>query len=142
MFPYTLHLVVGDWSGDGHGKTYRQAIKSSLPAAEVLRVYQLGSEQLGFNFAENVAADYRDGVLPAEYGDPLVEAGLNEYLIQRHYTDQPLVIADENCNLQVDDFVAIWLFIADLGAPDNAFEYQLLSEGAGELNIGGYGLFD
>lgn len=61
-----LRFGVGDWSGDGHGKTEVFLVESSHSADDVAAAYQYACERIGFIFHNEVSADYEDNRIGAE----------------------------------------------------------------------------
>ena len=126
-----INLVMGDWSSDGHGKTETVSIKSNLDKEEIKAAYKAGTKILGFDFINEVCADYGcHHRLPQENFETLVKHGM-----RRDNWD----MYDENTiSMWTDSFSEIYLFIVKLGNPE--FEYKTVK--AATIDIGGYGLFD
>lgn len=143
--PHTTTLVLGDWSDDGHGKTDIVMLASNLDSEEIAEAYEKASKKLGFNFINDVAADYEDNELPTDYLKKLVEYGLSlkqvfeyEYDIER--AEKALENEDsEGVPLWPDSYTQIFLFIVKLGNPE--FEFKILEDDTDRIDIGGYGLF-
>lgn len=139
--PHVTSLVLGDWSDDGHGKTDITSIKSNLDPDQIMEAYKKGSKKLGFDFINEVAADYEDSAIDANQLQKLVDAGLDiEKSFQDDYSIKEAKEALENeqrAGLWVDSYRNIFLFIVKLG--NDKFEYEI--DNNAQLNIGGYGLF-
>jgi hypothetical protein len=127
---HRINLILGDPSGDGHGKSQTVVINSSLSKHELLAPYQAGTKLVGFDFINEVCKEYEDCRLEREYKTKLLELGFFDF-----YEDG---LEEDTCYLDQELFVQIFLFICKLG--DTLFEYQIV-ESNSYINIGGYGLF-
>jgi hypothetical protein len=58
----TFLLTVGDWSGDGHGKTEDIIIESNRPHLEVIEAHQAGRYTSGLHL-DIECADYEEDSL-------------------------------------------------------------------------------
>ena len=75
--PFRICLVVGDWSGDGHDKTTEVTIASNFNEKAIDRAYKRGTKALGFDFSEEVAADYEDTTLSAKHAKAFADKGFS-----------------------------------------------------------------
>lgn len=124
-----VHLVIGDWSDDGHGKTDSVFIESNLTALQIEEAYsQFFTNNLELALYKDFCEDYDDVRLPEKLATFLLEAGL----IMQGYIDT------ENFIVNQDEYVQIYLFIVKLARPD--FKYSLIE--IPKCNIGGYGFFN
>lgn len=53
-----IQFDLGDWSGDGHNKTYPLFISTNRSADEIADAYHKTVEAIGFDLAEQVAQEY------------------------------------------------------------------------------------
>jgi hypothetical protein len=134
-----IELVVGDWSFDGHEKTARFVIDSSLELTDLLKAYKKGCEKVGFDLSKSVADEYEDSIitekqLNAIKGDiPFPKVITKWYAFEKKYNSKK----HEYC-ISLDVFAALWCHVAKRGNPD--FSYRFI-ENKDVINIGGYGLF-
>ena len=141
---YITTLVAGDWSDDGHGKTDMAVIRSNLDSEQIGEAYEAGSKKLGFNFIDEVAADYEDSSIDLEKLKALVDAGMSikeTFKYEYDIKEVEKVLADEDpegYHLWAETYRDIYLFIVKLGNDDFRYEF---SQG-NTINIGGYGLFE
>jgi hypothetical protein len=68
-----FYIVLGDWSKDGHGKSEKVLIDSNIPMEELQEAYKKSCKKTGFDFSENVCADYEDQKISQKTFDILVE---------------------------------------------------------------------
>ncbi len=139
---HIITLSVGDWSGDGHGKSDSIVIRSNLDKKAIEKSYRKATKELGFDFCKDVCAEWEDNNLPKEMLDALVERGLKtvkmdiDFDIERSKKDNEWEV-----HLWVNDYANIYLFIVALG--NKEFQYIPLD---GDINptihIGGYGIYD
>lgn len=142
-FEHVTTLVVGDWSGDGHDKKDATVIRANLDSKQIMKAYKKASEKLGFNFIDDVAADYEDRILSRDRLKTLLDNGLDLEVLGGDYEikEAKECLEDEDSegvSLWIDSYRDIFLFIVKLG--NDSFEWE---ESHGDsLNIGGYGLFE
>lgn len=142
---HKITLVLGDWSNDGHGKTELFTIDSNLNTKEVLRAYKKVSKKLGFNFIEDVCADYQECSIYKEHIKILIQNGLKletVFLDDWALKEAREVLesdGDDDISLWTEPYIEIFLFIVKLGYP--GFEYNHAKSNQ-HINIGGYGFFD
>lgn len=121
--PHQIELVIGDPGGDGHEKTRRYMINSTLDSTALWKAYKAGVKLLGFDFINTVATEYEERDISSDQVAKLIAAGYK--------------IDPETDNVWRDDFVDIFLFIARLGN----HEFQSEKAKSESMDIGGYGLF-
>jgi hypothetical protein len=129
---YTINLVIGDWSHDGHGKSDHFTIESNLTTKEMNQAYKSGSIILGFDFVKTVARDYEDNMLRGEAYDTMVEHGILEGISFDDHNEE-----EGYASLWTEDYAEIYLRIVALGS--DSFGYKKIN--GANLNIGGYGLY-
>jgi hypothetical protein len=127
---HRIDLILGDPSGDGHGKSQTVVINSSFSNDELLAAYQVGRFIVGFDLINEVCKEYEDCRMSRKYKTKLLELGFFDF-----YEDG---LEEDTCYLDQELFAQIFLFICKLG--DTLFEYQIV-ESNSYINIGGYGLF-
>lgn len=74
--PFMINLVLGDDSGDGHGRTETVTIRSNIDKEEVSKAYKAGVNVTGIDVENDVANDYEDSLLPQATFDALTKHGL------------------------------------------------------------------
>jgi hypothetical protein len=141
---FKVTLVVGDWSGDGHGQTDTIIIESNLDAKKIMSAYKKGSKKLGFDWINDVGAKYEDNLLPIDKLKKLIEHGLNleEIFYDWEVEEAQRLLKDDNSKgvqLWSHSYTTAFLFITKLG--NKTFEYNFIVDD-NRLNIGGYGLFE
>lgn len=136
--PFAITLLLGDPSGDGHGKSETIVINSNLNATDIGLAYKKGSKELGFDLVSDVCSDYEDNFIPKDIFDILVKNGM-EYDLS-DYEIKQLEDADADSrgiNIYTDEYLNIYFFIVFCGNKD--FEYELTKYPV--IDIGGYGLY-
>ena len=137
-----ISLLVGDPYADGHGRTERKIVKSSLDVGELQQAYTAGVGIVGFDLDKQVATGYDDYTIAAELVEKLEAQGFDRFEQLRsgiHEWDAEPSSDDESgdWNLSIDAYVDLYLFIVKLGRPDAKLELLQLPSVA----LGGYGLF-
>lgn len=123
-----ISLVMGDRSGDGHGKTDTVIIKSNLSKKDLEKAYKKAIKIIGFDLAE-VASEYEDNYISEKLYLKLKKAGFTE-----DYGESE----DEKYQIFSEAYADIYLFFIKIGEPK--FEYEIV-DSSNSINIGGYGLF-
>jgi hypothetical protein len=140
---YTIALILGDWSQDGHKQTETVSIKSNLSSDEIMHAYEKASKSLGFNFINEVASDYEDNCLERDKLKALMNHGLSlKKMLKYDYDveEAQKCLDDENSRgiyLYTESYINIFLAIVKIG--NENFKYRPSKKDT--LNIGGYGLF-
>lgn len=131
---HRIRLVLGDPSGDGHGRTWQQIISSNLTGQEINEAYKLGTKRLGFDFIANVCSDYCCSRVSVVEAEELKALGCTIF-------DEDEYGFDEEKGYSIDrhEYVSLYLFLCKLG--NTEFKYEYVSNTMDTLNIGGYGLF-
>jgi hypothetical protein len=127
MSSYTIKLIVGDWSNDGHNMSDEIVIFSNIDGNQIRDAFKLGTEVIGFDLT-NECSDYEQHQLSAK-----ALACINDQFGDRYRLD-----IDEDGGVSVTTHVDLYLAIAKLGNAE--FEWQLQHYSA-TIDIGGYGLF-
>ena len=122
-----IRLIAGDFSGDGHNRTFISTIKSNLTKEQIAKAYERGSDILGINFQEQCCDKYEECCITEQ-----------EALILKQHGIIDNEDVEEVQSFILDDFFCeIWLKIAKLGSPN--FQYEFFDIDC--IPIGGYGLF-
>lgn len=125
--PYHLELVIGDSSGDGHGRTSSETYRTNLDGRKVEAGYRKGTEILGFDFVTTVAREYsRDSNIAPEHWYKLIEHGCPH-------------IDEDDDRVWRDAHASIYLWIAQLGEPTLVFEPG--RSNVFKINVGGYAYY-
>lgn len=127
---HRIDLILGDWSGDGHGQSQTVIINSNLRKDELLTAYEAGTKLVGFDLINDVCEEYEDNRMKREYKTKLLDLGFPDF-----YEDG---LEEDTCYLDQELFAQIFLFICKLGNP--SFEHEIV-ESDSFIHIGGYGLF-
>lgn len=131
---FTINLVLGDWSNDGHGWTETVVICSNLDTKSLEKAYKAGAKKAGVDWKNCVAKDYKDNSITIENVDKLAVHGFKIEDVSED--DEP---EDSKYSLYTNGYTLGWLFVAKLGNPD--FRYEIVENSCHNINIGGYGLF-
>jgi len=122
--PYTIRIVRGDSSGDGHGRTSTSFYLSSLTAQEVRAAYRKGVSILGFDLIEEERnSGGRRFQLKLEHRETMKAHGF----------------ANENwdeSSIDYETYGEIYFWIVKLGNPN--FEVKWTPEPDDAVEIGGY----
>lgn len=134
--PFTITLLLGDPSGDGHGKSDTIVFNSNLNKEEIQDAYKKASKELGFDLISDICDDYEDNYLPKKIYNILIKNGmkydLNEYEIKELAKHK-----SKGVNIYIDEYLNIYFFIIKFGNKD--FEYEITN--CPVIDIGGYGLY-
>jgi len=131
-----INLLVGDRSGDGHDKREHFLIECNLDVAGVQKAYKKAVKLVGFDFSNEVAAEYEDSRISHEQLKKLRELGYDGELFDEKY------MADGACGLAMDglEFAHIYMFFVWLGNKDIVWEFVDAQDAT--IDIGGYGIFE
>lgn len=134
--PFAITLLLGDPSGDGHGKSETIVINSNIDANDIKVAYKKASKELGFDLVNNVCSDYEDNFVPKDIFDILVKNGMEYDLFD--YEKNQLEAADtRGVSISYNEYLNIYFFIVFFGNKD--FEYEITNHPV--IDIGGYGLY-
>lgn len=142
---YTINLVMGDWSDDGHGKTDTVTIVCNLDKKALALAYKAGAKKLRVDVSKTVAEEYESATLSKADWKKFAAAGMTlQQLFEHPYfrKEAESGLKDRNMEyigLDTDAFARLWLFTAKLGNPK--FEFAFTRDDQVSINIGGYGLF-
>ncbi len=145
MSNYTINLVIGDWSGDGHSMHQTITIESNLHVDEINKAYEKGCDILGIDFVDNICESYQDNLLSLEDWEKFSSCGLKLEDLFKHNSygsreaTESLECGDD-IPLDVRAFVQLYLFIIQQG--NSEFRFKFPTKTKTDIKIGGYGLFD
>lgn len=123
-----VRLIVGDYDHEGHEKTETREYEVNCSAKQLNNAYKKGAKRINYDFELKVAYEAGKEKLPKKALALLVEHGWAP--------DTAMVNTRE---LDVDDYVDIWLFVAKLGNPK--LEAKPSTSVRSDIPIGGYGLW-
>lgn len=158
---HKFKLAIGDWSGDGHGKSETYVISANRSVYDIRKAYKKSCELTGIQFNEN--RDYTKLNLKwdhPEYGDRRIATGhqdthiskLAHMILAKYGVHLPECDNDEELIIEnTDEFVKILFEFIQICLPE--LEYEIVeddlqflnsySDNEDELNVQfGYGLFD
>jgi len=144
-------LVVGDWSGGGHGKTNDFYVLSNAKDTDELKAaYAAGVKVVGVDI-EALCKGYEQSVVSVEdfekikskatHGELDMGAG-EEFLAQYSdpVNDPPFQENEGGIDLVSYDYFRLWRATARIGNPN--LTLSVVNEGIEELDIGGYGTYE
>jgi hypothetical protein len=127
MSGYTIKLIVGDWSNDGHNMSDEIVIFSNIDATHIREAFRLGTDVIGFDLLRE-CDDYEQYQLSAK--------ALT--CINDQFGDLYRLTIEPDGSIKATTYVDLYLAITKLGNAE--FEWQLQHYSA-TIDIGGYGLF-
>ena len=124
-----IKLGIGEDYGD---KTDSRYINSNLTKEELEEAYKIGTNIIGFDFCEDVAAESEDMCMTQRHFKAIskhitLKGGWEDYYQQSE---------NSTIDLDTNSFCRIFLKIAKLGNPE--FDYKFVE--IDTIEIGGYGL--
>jgi hypothetical protein len=138
--PYTITLVAGDWSHDGHSISHNEWIKSNLTSKEIQKAYKDGVEKIGVDLSEDICAEYGEESLEFQYFKKFIDAGFLKFGFELNKNDLKSIEKEEDIEyLDSDFFVALYLFTVFVG--NGEFKYEMVENEENNIDIGAYGLF-
>lgn len=149
MNKHYFTIPIGDWSGDGHGKSRDFVIESNKSLEEVKEIYFQVCEKSGFaldghgKFAP--CSEYEEYNITADQAHRLNEIGINLYEI---FDD--LEFISEICDVIPDEFIELVLAFIRLGDPEleikvlhmPQFQHYGYDEKKRHIGYFGYGLYE
>lgn len=128
--PFTIELVVGDPSSDGHGKVERILVRTNRSADQIRDAFKRGVEIIGVNL-KNLFNEFEESYLPEDAWQKFVAAGIADFGWGPDGDE-------DGFRLEPDSYADLFLFTITKG--DSSFQYEYVMPDA-LLKIGGYGLF-
>jgi len=154
--PNKMSLVLGDWSGDGHGKTSKVLVATNKTVQEIQDAYKASCKLTGVEFNHNedyterkrnyverrkfqISVDYESGIkITSEVNKALAKHGMKI----------PKYILDEDFNDSEQEFTKLWFDFVKLSLPD--LKYKIIEDnipcinGHYDINLNvqfGYGIY-
>jgi len=154
--PHKMYLVLGDWDGDGHGKTEKVLVTTNKTVKEIQDAYKASCKLTGVEFNHNedyterkrgweerrkfqIGVDYESGIqITTEVKKALANHGMKI----------PKYILDEDFNDSEQEFTKLWFDFVKLSLPD--LKYKIIEDNTpcinGHYNINlnvqfGYGIY-
>jgi len=115
MKMYTIPLILGDYSGDGHGVTETYKLGSSLPLKDLRELYFKAVELHGFDLGREVCSKYDDCVISEEICEKLTKNG---------YPDMERILEGERW---IDTDAYVHIFIWYMTSADPSLRLELIS---------------
>ncbi len=129
---HTINIVVGDWSGDGHGKTKTYIFECSHSPKDVQVAYESGATREQHRIINTIATHYDDNVLTENHIATLKELEYDFEMLECFGE-----FSDDAKYLNTDEYVDIYWHIVKRGNPEITY-----NEIKGRnITIGGYGFF-
>ncbi len=130
---YTINIVVGDWSDDGHGKTETFVFECSHSPEDVQTAHTKGITAEQHKVIDTIAEEYEDQTLTEDHIRVLEEIGFDvahmEFRNADSEFDEPYITNDE--------FVNLYWHIVKRGNTEITHSHKI----AASITIGGYGFF-
>lgn len=133
-----VELLMGDPSGDGHGRARSFYIRTNLTIKQIEAAFKKGAKKVGLDISK-CCEDYEDGSLTKEQLEILKEAGWDpencwNYKYAKEHGQLDL---DESFSLSTDEFADIYIFTVYQG--NQNFEHEELN--SEQIDIDEYRLF-
>lgn len=125
-----MYLVLGDWSGDGHGRHEKVLVESNKPVKEIQDAYKASCKLTGVSFNHNNdfterERDYKERkkyYIATEYGQGLSISGeAREALLDAGFDDKHFAYGmDEDGDQEADNddlFLYLWTEFVKLSLP-------------------------
>tara|TARA_B100001093_G_C26379780_1_gene822380 strand:- start:45 stop:440 length:396 start_codon:yes stop_codon:yes gene_type:complete len=125
---YIVRIEVGNIY-DGHCRSDDTYIHSNFTLSKIKKAYNKGIKEVDVDITK-FCEEFECDTIPKNVYDKLIKEGYS--FGEGNYSDE----FDKQVNIY--EFVSIWLFIAKKG--DNDFKYTYIKDDF-NINIGGYGLF-
>jgi hypothetical protein len=159
-----VKLVVGDWSGDGHGKSEDVFFETNKTILEIQEAYKASCKLTGVEFNGNedytglnrdwkirknyqIAVDYEEHEIPREAEELLLQHGID---VWEGFDNDSYDKVNELAPIDgVEHFAELWVKFVKLSLPD--LEMEMVKDevpsinGWWDKNLNvqfGYGLFD
>ncbi len=135
-----IEFVIGDWSRDGHEKTVEYYIETSFSAEEIENIYAEAVDSLEFDLLD-FCNDYAENEISKEILDPvLLKINFDrKEIIDEDDLDSTDFEEDPYYYLWHDSYFEIYLAMIKYARPDIDLKRV---EAKGQIQLGGYGLFD
>lgn len=130
-----ISLIIGDRSGDGHGKHEKIVIVSNLSNKEIEAAYKKGVKKIGFDLLEE-CSDFEDNTISFDKIEKMNKLGFDYKL---EYVDDDYGEDDKFAHVYSEEWKQMYLFFVKAGNPDFNF---VEIDPSSDIHIGGYGLFE
>lgn len=132
-------VIVGDWSGDGHGRT--EAYLISVPCKfDTSAVYAAGVKEVGHDITDE-CEEYEEYMLPLFVYEG-ISAAAEKYGVKMPATEDP---EDDGVIMDSHTFFHLWLTTLNIGKQvlytDTPPIKEYVIDYKRRRDIGGYGLF-
>jgi hypothetical protein len=133
-----MHLVVGDWYDDDHGKYEKVLLQSNVDVATIQQAYKDSCKLTGVSFNINedytglnrhydeadeyqIATDYERSGIPTKALTELLKHGFRENFLENGKYDFKgwEKNLEKEKDLEYDDFVELWIWFVKLSLPQN-----------------------
>ena len=130
---YTVNLIVGDWSDDGHGKVTMHSFITNLTPDQVRYCHSVGATPAQHVVLDTIASDYEDTVLTPPQLEVLKQLGFPvEKLAFNEEKEEP--------NITEDEYIELYWHVVSRGNPYlSPVRYTRVE--TNDITIGGYGFF-
>ena len=159
-----MYLVLGDWSGDGHGISEKVLIESNVSVQEIQEAYKASCKLTGVSFNHNndytgIKRNYEEALkyhACTEYQNDLFTsetvAILKNHGLSDNFLNKLALVEDDGSNgyyLYQDKYIKLWIWFVKLSLPSIAILEQVEDEipvinGYWDKNLNvqfGYGLY-
>lgn len=139
---YNFNLVIGDYFGEGHGKTQSFHAGADKPMEDVLKAQTQIIAKTGIDL-HSFANKFEDNLIPADVVQQLKDLS---YPFNTELYEDEMGLHFQTADTQADcpeEMAAIWLFLLNCVDPDLNCSLEPIPELFGEYGAGsiGYGLF-
>lgn len=107
-----MKIVVGDWSGDGHGINRQYVVEYTGTIEQAREAHFNSRNVVGVNI-DKLCEDYEDSRLPDDFRALVIAQGWEI----EDYDRDALMDADEDVHLGADDIAMIWVGVLNLTDP-------------------------
>jgi hypothetical protein len=150
-----MRLVVGDWSDDGHGKSYEKVYDVNKTVLEIQEAYKASCKLTGISFnhredftgVERWWREEREYMVATEYGSPFLSETVIEALSVYEGFDKHT--SPYKADTEIKDFSKLWWWFVNLSIEDLEYKEVVndipVINGYWNKNLNvqfGYGLFE
>ena len=142
-----MYLVLGDWSGDGHGKYEKVLVESNVNVSLIQQAYKDSCKLTGVSFSDEnytgknrdypeneeycIATEYERCGIPAKALTELLKHGFKEAFLENKKYDfkgwEKTLKAGDDLNYD-DLFVDIWIWFVKLSLPKDTILQKVSSK--------------
>ena len=138
-----MHLVLGDWSDDGHGKYDKVLLESNLGVRDIQNAYKASCKLTGVEFNHNddytdlnrnhrdredyqICVEYENNTLSDTAFTVLSKFGLTKKMLAEWDTDDMNDGEDdEEYAFSQDSYIKLWIWFVKLSLPKNTVLREL-----------------